>query len=305
MTVPFHPSGERIFHRRNGVTIPRIWITVVFSIVIHALVLWMWRYEVRFPSAGDEIGKGPLIVRIVPPPSPPRATPQAPPARETPPATPPQAKASPPRPKSKAAKPQPQAPKAAPEVLARAEPAPSAPVVPPRPPVAQPAPPAATPAPEGDLASFVEARRRAREQAAGASSAASPPSTEAAEDPNARATRMAAANLGSTRKPSFGSDPRKGGGVFGIERISHDSAEFTFFGWNKDIQRNSLQLIEVRKAGEPDIRIAVIRRMIAIIREQEKEDFVWESKRLGRNVLLSARPRDTRGLEDFLMREFF
>jgi hypothetical protein len=303
MTSLSYPSGERIIRRRGGVTIPRIWITVVFSIVIHALALWMWRYEVRFPSTGDEIGKGPLIVRIVPPPSPPRATPQAPAARETPPAPPPQAKTSPPRPKSKTAKPQP--PKAAPEVLARTEPSPSAPVVPPTPPLAQPTPPATTPEPEGDLASFVEARRRAREQAAGTSSAAAPPSTEAAEDANSRATRMAAANLGSTRKPSFGSDPRKGGGVFGIERISYDSAEFTFFGWNKDIQRNSLQLIEVRKGGEPDIRIAVIRRMIAIIREQEKEDFVWESKRLGRNVLLSARPRDTRGLEDFLMREFF
>ena len=93
--------------------------------------------------------------------------------------------------------------------------------------------------------------------------------------------------------------------MFSIQRMSYDSAEFTFFGWNKDIQRNSLQLIEVRKGDAPDIRIAVVRRMIAIIREQEKEDFVWESKRLGRNVMLSARPRDTRGLEDFLMREFF
>ncbi|MGZ8265062.1 MAG: hypothetical protein ACXW2I_12745, partial [Burkholderiales bacterium] len=75
--------------------------------------------------------------------------------------------------------------------------------------------------------------------------------------------------------------------------------------WNKDIQRNTLQLIEVRKGSEPDIRIAVVRRMIAIIREQEKEDFVWESKRLGRNLLLSARVRDNAGLEEFLMREFF
>ena len=126
-----------------------------------------------------------------------------------------------------------------------------------------------------------------------------------AEDANARASRLAAANLGSDRKPSFGSDPRKGGGVFSIERLTYDPAEFTFFGWNKDIERNSLQLVEVRKGSEPDIRIAVVRRMIAIIREQEKEDFVWESKRLGRNVVLSARPRDSRGLEDFLMREFF
>jgi hypothetical protein len=153
----------------------------------------------------------------------------------------------------------------------------------------------------------VEARRRARAQAAAeaAPPASPPPSTSSAEDANARANRIAAANLGANRKPSFGSDNRRGGGVFGIERISYDSAEFTFYGWNKDIKRNTLQLIEVRKGDEPDIRIAVIRRMIAIIREQEKEDFVWESKRLGRDVVLSARPRDTRGLEDFLMREFF
>jgi hypothetical protein len=163
-------------------------------------------------------------------------------------------------------------------------------------------PPAATRAPEGDLASLVEARRRAREQAA---APASPPGARAEEDANARATRLAAANLGSNRRPSFGSDPRKGGGVFAIERISHDTAEFTFFGWNKEIQRNTLQLIEVRKGNEPDIRTAVIRRMIVIIREQEKDDFVWESKRLGRDVILSARPRDTGGLEEFLMREFF
>jgi len=59
------------------------------------------------------------------------------------------------------------------------------------------------------------------------------------EDANARATRLAAANLGSNRRPSFGSDPRKGGGVFGIERLSYDSAEFTFFGW-KSIDYNGV-----------------------------------------------------------------
>jgi hypothetical protein len=45
--------------------------------------------------------------------------------------------------------------------------------------------------------------------------------------------------------------------------------------------------------------------MIAIIRDHERGDFVWESRRLGRNVTLSARPRDEAGLKDFLMREFF
>jgi hypothetical protein len=296
------PSARSI-HPRDRVTVPRLWVAVAFSVAIHAALMWTWRYEVRFPSARDEVGKGPLIVTIAPPPSPPPPVREAPAPEVSPPPLP-RAKAAPPRPKPKATKPQPPR-KAAPEVLARTEPAPSAPVVPPprapAPPIVQPAPPVSRP-PEGDLASLVEARRRAREQAAGA---ASTPAPSAEEDANARATRLAAANLGSTRRPSFGSDPRKGGGVFAIERLSYDSAEFTFFGWNKEIQRNSLQLIEVRKGDEPDIRTAVIRRMIAIIREQEKDDFIWESKRLGREVVLSARPRDTRGLEEFLMREFF
>jgi hypothetical protein len=45
--------------------------------------------------------------------------------------------------------------------------------------------------------------------------------------------------------------------------------------------------------------------MIAIIREYEQQDFVWESRRLGRSLMLSARQRDNAGLEQFLMQEFF
>lgn len=299
MTLPLQQPLERIVYRRDGLSIPLIWIAVAISIAIHVALLWTWRYEIRFPSEGLETRSGPLIVSIAPPPSPPPAVREAP--LTAPPAPPRESKARP-RAEPKATKPQQQARKPAPEVLARADPAPSAPAVPaPTPPV----PPPAARAPEGDLAAFVEARRRARGEAATAPSTPSAPSAGVEEDANARATRLAAANLGSNRKPSFGSDPRKGGGVFGIERLSYDSAEFTFYGWNKDIQRNTMQLIEVRKGNAPDIRIAVIRRMIAIIREQENEDFIWESKRLGRNVLLSARQQDTRGLEDFLMREFF
>jgi hypothetical protein len=125
------------------------------------------------------------------------------------------------------------------------------------------------------------------------------------EDDAARADRIAAANLGLDRKPAFGPDSRQGGGVFEIRRMTDVDAEIVFFGWNKDIRRNTAQLIEVRRADNPDMRTAVIRRMIAIIREYEAGDFVWESKRLRRDVTLSARPRDNAGLEDFLMREFF
>jgi hypothetical protein len=45
--------------------------------------------------------------------------------------------------------------------------------------------------------------------------------------------------------------------------------------------------------------------MIAIIREHETENFLWESHRLGRQLTLSARARDTSELEAFMMQEFF
>jgi hypothetical protein len=87
--------------------------------------------------------------------------------------------------------------------------------------------------------------------------------------------------------------------------MSYLEAEFVFFGWNKDIRRNSKQTIQVAKGDAPDIKVAMVRRMIALIREQEKGDFTWVSHRLGREVSLSARPADQAGLEDFLLKEFF
>ena len=45
--------------------------------------------------------------------------------------------------------------------------------------------------------------------------------------------------------------------------------------------------------------------MIAVIRDYEADDFQWESRRLGRTQLLSARLRDNARLEEFMMMEFF
>ena len=166
------------------------------------------------------------------------------------------------------------------------------------------APPGAGPPLEGDLSSYIAARRRAR----GETESSPSPGTTASvpvEDDIARRDRIVASNLASPNSQAFGEPPKNSGGIFGITRIGYTDAEFTFFGWNKDIRRNTTQLIEVRKGANSDIRLAVVRRMIVIIREHENADFVFESRRLGRNVTLSARPRDTAGLEDFMMREFF
>ena len=245
----------------------------------------------------DKLGQMPdtLIVELAPAPRP-----QPQPRVPVPPRPPPVQTRPAPAPAPRAAKPPPPPPPRDRESLALKERAPqSLPAPRPAPPLQSapaPAPPAA------DLASYVEARRRARGESAPAETAPAPSS---AEDPNARANRLAAANIAAGRDRTFGVDPRRTGGIFAIQRMSGDYAEFRFFGWNKEIQRNAAQLVAVQRGGAPDIRVAVVRKMIAIIREHEEGDFVWESQRLGRNVTLSARPRDNAGLEEFMMKEFF
>jgi outer membrane biosynthesis protein TonB len=285
--VIFRDTHERL-------RVPAIWVATALSILVHIAVMWTRtpHLELRLPSPEAlEPGatSGALAVYLAPPPA------QRPsPAREAAPAT---ALKAPP---SKAA-PRPRSP---PPVLALDRPAPASP-----PPEAStssvPAPALRPPPTESDLSAYIEAKRRARAESQPSAPAASPSNTPPVEDENARANRIIASNLAPQRQRSFGYDPTRSGGVFQIERMGYDSAEFIFYGWNRAIRRNTAQLIEVRKGGNGDIRIAVIRRMIAIIREYEQEDFLWESQRLGRNVTLSARARDNAGLEDFLMTEFF
>lgn len=278
--------------RDGGVKEPAIWVAVALSLLIHAAALWQWLPQLRLSAselAERRDASSVLSVQLAPPPKP------APPSVPAPPL---QAQRQPAPPKA-ASRAQP-----APPVIALNKQAPTAP--PPRsapPSVAPPAP--ARPSVEGDLSSYIEARRRARSESAPApASPDTASSAPPAEDDNARANRLAAANLGLGLKPTFGPDPTHGGGIFAIQRLRYDYAEFLFFGWNKDIRRNTSQVIEVRKGSDTDIRIAVVRRMIAIIREHEQGDFVWESKRLGRQLTLSARARDNAGLEDFMLREF-
>lgn len=146
------------------------------------------------------------------------------------------------------------------------------------------------------MESYIAARRAAR---------GAPPTPPPVNEADERSKSIVANNLDSVNNRTFGYDPRQGGGVFQIERLAYDHAEFIFYGWNKEIRRNTKQLIDVRKGDNSDIRIAVVRKMVAIIREYEQEDFLWVSQRLGRSLMLSARPKDRAGLEAFMMQEFF
>ena len=94
-------------------------------------------------------------------------------------------------------------------------------------------------------------------------------------------------------------------GLFEITSMSQRNATFAFRGWTNDYSSSHRQFYEVEATGGQDIRLVMVRRMIALIREHYDGDFNWESHRLGRSVRQSARPEDSAGLEDFLMMEFF
>ncbi|MSQ55051.1 MAG: hypothetical protein EXR31_06750 [Betaproteobacteria bacterium] len=275
--------------RHDYIRIRAIHVAVALSLLLHAVALWDWLPRLLLRPAEDDKAGGltrSLAVRLVPPSPPPGASPSPPPAPMM------QAQPSPAqRPSLPATAPR---PRAAPRVLSLERQSPSIPA---------PAPAEAARAPrQDDLASYIEARRRAR----GADSGPPPaPPGEPGETEQQRHNRIVAENLGLNRTPSFGGEQHGGGGIFQITRMGYDYAEFVFFGWNRSINRNSRQTIEVARGDNPNMEIAVVRRMIAIIRAHEQKDFTWESQRLGRNVTLSARPEDNAGLEDFLMRDFF
>jgi outer membrane biosynthesis protein TonB len=269
--------------RQDMVTIPRLWVTVALSILIHVAVLFIWIPRTHLLTPGEQEQDqltDRLQVRLAAPPTPPPASPpQTQAALESPP--------KPPRP----------IPRVRPPPVATL-PNPQAPPIPlppppPPPPVAA-APTRPSPPIEGDLAAYVQARRRERGE------------QEAAVDSEAaKFNRAIAANLPAPARGVAAQDTKRGGGIFQIKRMTYDDAAFEFYGWNTAMGRKTPQLIEVRKGNNADMRIAVVRRMIVIIREFEKEDFNWESPRQGHIVVLSARLSDNTSLENYLMHEFF
>lgn len=284
-------------NRGDVVTIRIIWVAFLLSLLVHIAALLtsppLMRSLAFEPSDRVEASQA-LIAQLVP-----RATPSPP--ESAPPPTPPS------RPSQAAPPPARTAPRPAPPPppIVRNEPAPSA-IPPPPPPPTPTAEVQPTPRPpaEADLSSYIAARRNARGDSA-ATSESNAPNAPSAESEKERRDRIVAANLGLNKTPTFGDDPKRGGGMFQIRRIGYDDAEFIFNGWDQDIGRVARQLIEVRKGSNPDIRIAVVRKIIEIIRAHEPGDFLWVSRRASKPIALSARPADNAALEDYMMREFF
>jgi hypothetical protein len=309
LMIYWHDAPRR---RGDVVTIPTIWLALVLSLFVHIAALWEFLPKLPLaPGDAAEVGKvgERLAVRLAPAQTQLPSTP-SPPAQGTP-ASPSQ-KAQPSSPKPRPQKATPPAAPTPPSVALAPPSVRERPALPmPAPSPAQPvAPPVAPPAPpslpmEGDLSSFIAARRRARGDPEPSTSMGNASNAAPAESETARRDRIVAANLASNSTPTFGTEPKNSGGIFQLRRVGYDDAEFTFFGWNKDIRRRASQKIEVRKGNNSDIQIAVVRRIIEVIRDYEQEDFSWSSTRLGRVIILSARPTDNAGLEEFMMQEFF
>ncbi|MGE5151532.1 MAG: hypothetical protein ACM3II_15535, partial [Rhodospirillaceae bacterium] len=168
----------------------------------------------------------------------------------------------------------------------------------------RPSPPVTRPA-EPDLAAYIDARRRERGESTSAASSGATATSPPGESETERRNRIIAANLGLDRKPAFGYDPNSAGGLFQIKRVGYDDAEFYFLGLDRDIDRQAKQLIEVRRGDASDIRVAIVRKLIAIIRDNVQGDFLWSSQRLGRQVRMSARPEDNARLEEFILNDVF
>ena len=94
-------------------------------------------------------------------------------------------------------------------------------------------------------------------------------------------------------------------GIFEVTSLSSRHATFAFRGWTSDYSNSKQQFFEVEANSGQDIRLAIIKKMISLIREHYQGDFNWDSHRLGRVIVQSARPEDNAGLEDFMMMEFF
>jgi outer membrane biosynthesis protein TonB len=273
-------------YQHEGVTVPRFWVTIALSLLIHGAALFLWLPQSAFVAPWtpeQDLATDRLQVRLTPAPAP---TPAPVTAPERAPGT--VVLARPP------AEPRPASRSRPPPVMTA--PVTATPAMPTPPPVATPAPetPQVDRPTVADLSAYVEARRRERGEPL------APPA-----DSQSQSIPDIAANLPRPATGVATQERRRGGGIFEIKRMDYDDAAFEFFGWNSEMGRKTPQLIEVRKGDNSDMRIAVVRRMIVIIREFSKEDFIWRSPRRGEDVVLSARLSDNAALENFLMHEFF
>jgi hypothetical protein len=265
---------ERWLAERQRIRNRRFGLFVALSLSLHALFFSIKRTQDLEPPA--PASSTPMNVRLLPGPQILAEAPSTPPPPAPPRPRPPVVTAS----------------KSPPVVRADASKT-TTPIEEPQP---APVPPAPEPAPPMDMAAMVEQRREARRRAQ-EGAGRSPPDPRAKEDPALASINR---NLASLANRGEGI-----GGVFQVLRKGVRTGEFAFNGWKPDRNRTWREVIEVDAGPGGDVELAMVRRMIDLIRTHYTGDFQWESHRLGRVITLSARPADQPGLEDFMVKEFF
>lgn len=271
---------------RSGIDAPmrarrRIAIGIVLSLLVHGLLLVLIPRRMPAASAPAQSAQGPLEVRLI----------QAEP--------PPPAQAAAPQP-DHSPKPRPAARRDT--VIAALKPAPQNFPMPAEPP-APPAPPAPAPettsAPPMDMMALIAARRRAIESAAVRENAQAQANSR---EPSVNDIALANINrnLQTMTREHDGTS-----GVFQILSKGTRTGEFSFRGWTAEAHSTWREFYEVDAGPRGDVELAIVRKMIELIRSHYPGNFNWESHRLARVVVLSARMEDNSGLEAFMMREFF
>lgn len=162
-----------------------------------------------------------------------------------------------------------------------------------------PPPPDKVETPPMDMADMLKAARERRQQAEAQAAA----ENQAAQQGNRGMSpqERAEANVRRSMQQASGQDGTSG--VFQIISKSVRMGTFSFRGWKVN-SNGWKQTIEVDAGLGGNIDLAMVRKMIDIIRTHYKGDFRWESQRLGRVVNLSARVEDSAELEKFMLEEF-
>lgn len=270
------------------IRIPRnMLLAAIVSLLVHVLLLFfLYRQHLFDQEVSIPLPQGPLVVNLQRPAPPHVETPAQPVLPEPLPPETPKPKRRPPTPVSKP-RVQPQPQRLTPPTITAKEPSKASPLPTEAAPAPAPSPPpkpaALDPSQFPDMAAYVRAMREQR-HAVGDS------------DGDTGQDEIKKANL---------KHPSGTNGVFQILSMDAHSARLSFLGWKGEFSYSRRETYEVdAKIGE-DIHRAIVRKMIEIIRRYYDGDFNWESPRLGRVVVLSARLQDNDGLEDFLMQEFF
>lgn len=282
------PRGDSYFQFRISRNTS---IAIIFSLLVHLLLLITLAPKLLNIGEPPPEGQQSLVVQLSQPPA--KKQELVEPVPDTPEPAPVQPKPKPaPKIKSKPevkpkTKPQPES---VPDVMAVDKPAINSLKVPPR--TVTPDQSAPT-----DMASYVKAQRERRLAAQGYTE-------KDASEVNAKDHPMSEDDRrNAIIKRNL--QPDGTNGIFQIREIRSRTAQFSFKGWKNDYSNARQELIEVQAGADGDINRAIVKQMIAIIRRDYSGDFNWESQRLGRTVILSARQQDNDGLEDFLIKEFF